>query len=239
MRVIFPSSCRYLLPNTPAGALQQIWPNQFWLRRFSWFSGFPPLFWHRLPCFREGDACVGRQPPDTGGNFLRLGKNAAFNVGFAQFEPESFFSPPIWSSQKKNMIPCYQLNAVRLLDGFIGSWRSVVFSCLPFFGGGFFLHCGFCRRGGQMRTRATPPRPHPQARSTLQRWNPHKIDKNSSFYILGLIVRSCAGKIRTQVSLLKLFIAALYITETHIKEIRRVGKKGCWPRVVIKWKNKR
>ena len=139
MRVIFPSSCRYLLPNTPAGALQQIWPNQFWLRRFSWFSGFPPLFWHRLPCFREGDACVGRQPPDTGGNFLRLGKNAAFNVGFAQFEPEPFFSPPIWSSRKKkNMIPCYQLNAVRLLDGFIGSWRSVVFSCLPFFGGGFF-----------------------------------------------------------------------------------------------------
>ena len=97
MRVIFPSSCRYLLPNTPGGALQQIWPNQFWLRRFSWFSGFPPLFWHRLPCFREGDACVGRQPPDTGGNFPRLGKNAAFNVGFAQFELESFFSPPIWS----------------------------------------------------------------------------------------------------------------------------------------------
>ena len=92
MRVIFPSSCRYLLPNTPGGALQQIWPNQFWLRRFSWFSGFPPLFWHRLPCFREGDACVGRQPPDTGGNFLRLGKNAAFNVGFAQFEPESFLA---------------------------------------------------------------------------------------------------------------------------------------------------
>ena len=113
------------------------------------------------------------------------------------------------------------------------------FFLFAFFRRWFFLHCGFCRRGGQMRTRATPPRPHPQARSTLQRWNPHKIDKNSSFYILGLIVRSCTGKIRTQVSLLKLFIAALYITETHIKEIRRVGKKGCWPRVVIKWKNKR
>ena len=142
MRVIFPSSCRYLLPNTPGGALQQIWPNQFWLRRFSWFSGFPPLFWHRLPCFREGDACVGRQPPDTGGNFLRLGKNAAFNVGFAQFEPESFFSPQIWSSQKKNMIPCYQLDAggcwmgLLVLDGvwffLVCLFSAVVFSPLWF-----------------------------------------------------------------------------------------------------------
>ena len=235
MRVIFPSSCRYLLPNTPGGALQQIWPNQFWLRRFSWFSGFPPLFWHRLPCFREGDACVGRQPPDTGGNFLRSGKNAAFNVGFAQFELESFFSPPIWS-EYDSMLSVERCEVVGWVYWFLTECGFFLFA---FFQRWFFLHCGFCRRGGQMRTRATPPRPHPQARSTLQRWNPHKIDKNSSFYILGLIVRSCAGKIRTQVSLLKLFIAALYITETHIKEIRRVGKKGCWPRVVIKWKNKR
>ena len=145
MRVIFPSSCGYLLPNMLAGALKQIWPNQFWLRPFSWFSGFLPLFWRRLPLFSRG-RCMRRQATTWHGRkFSSGGKKGRFNVGFAQFDLNSFISPPIWSLLL-NFKSMFQQNVVDVDVGQV-YWflAAVVFSCMPFFPLCGFFQIGFCR----------------------------------------------------------------------------------------------
>ena len=139
----------------PARASEQIWPNQFWLRPFSWFSGFLPLFWRRLPLFSRG-RCMRRQATTWHGRiFSSGGKKAAFNVGFAQFDLESFLSPPIWSL----LLNCIAVNVLQLMfqHDVVGVdvgqvyWflATVVFSCMPFFDVWFFPKCvfqsGFCR----------------------------------------------------------------------------------------------
>ena len=176
MRVIFPSSCGYLLPNMLAGALKQIWPNQFWLRPFSWFSGFLPLFWRRLPLFSRG-RCMRRQATTwQGRKFSWGGKKSAFkllmwvlpNLISTLFLPLQFELCCWTVSWCLNM-----MRLVLMLDGFIGSWRLWFFLACLFSTYGFF-QIGFCRSVSVKWKLAPHLRlPRPYTRSTLQGGETH------------------------------------------------------------------
>ena len=132
----------------------------FGCARFPGFQVFRHFFDGASPSFREGmHAQAGRQPPDTGGNFLRAEKGrllmwvllnlilAGSNLIFVVI---------------KLLKLMFQHDVVGVDVGRV-YWflASVVFSCRPFFLTGSFFRIGFCRSDENLRHTSVCSSLHP------------------------------------------------------------------------------
>ena len=200
------------------------------------FRGFSPLFRRRLPLFSRG-RCMRRQATTWHGRkFSWGGKKAAFNLlmwVLPNLISSLFLDPTIWSLLLSNFNLMFQHDVVGVGRVY---WflAAVVFSCMPFSDVCSFLKVVFV--GLSVRWKLAPHLwlPRPCARSTLQRWNPHKIDNHlpplhwcSRFYCT-------LGK---RYLCLTIHCSPLHYWDPH-KGDKRDWKKAAGSKV-MKWKNKR